>query len=632
MGDVRSIAIKNIVSPQETVSPEKVASYKDKQGRDDEDGIGIKYKDKVYLVDGNHRVSARLESGKTYANIRIINKDLRAMNGRLTQLTVAASGYKTRTETFDGREHLVVPVVALVEGVVHAMNAKNAEFVAASEFSRAPGGWNGRPLFFGHPLNKKGAPVSGNSPDVLEAKSIGRIFNSAIRSGKLAMEAWIDVEKAKEVAPEVLERVEAGETVEISVGVFVETDDVEGEYQGKKYLGEWHDIVPDHLALLPKTDEGACSVEMGCGVRAAKKQEAVVSEEKKTERKPSMLGKFLQMFRAAQPANEMSNSDLTRKLYDALRESVGGKLMNVEAFVPVTDPNRVVYTCYEQSSAIGPESCMGYQYVMYERQFTLDANGIVTLNDAVVEVEPVLSYEPVLMAEEVAEGEPMAAKGARNSKADAEKIQAMHDHSVALGAYCDPKMAAAPKTASGAPCSCGGHGGAPTNNSQEERNMTKEQIAKFLETATEDQIKALSVAAGEKPAEQPAAVAAPAAAVVAQPAAVEVKEPTLEDLIAKSSPEVQAAHAASVKASGDAKAATIKSLKDTGRCTIADKDLEAKSQAELDQLLALSGAPKAVAVDFGGQGAPKVAGAGDEKNTVPAPPNMNERILAKGKK
>jgi hypothetical protein len=58
---------------------------------------------------------------------------------KLTQLTVAASGYKTRTETFDGREYLVVPVVALVEGVVHAMNAKNAEFVAAEEFSRAPG-------------------------------------------------------------------------------------------------------------------------------------------------------------------------------------------------------------------------------------------------------------------------------------------------------------------------------------------------------------------------------------------------------------------------------------------------------------------------------------------------------------
>jgi hypothetical protein len=163
---------------------------------------------------------------------------------RLAQLTVAASGYTTRTETFDGRDHLVVPVVALVEGVVHAMNAKNAEFVSASEFSRAPGGWNGRPLFFGHPLSAKGAPVSGNTPAVLEAKSIGRIFNASIKSAKLAMEAWIDVDKAKEIAPEILERVEAGETIEISVGVFVDTDEAEGEYQGRKYLGEWHDIVP----------------------------------------------------------------------------------------------------------------------------------------------------------------------------------------------------------------------------------------------------------------------------------------------------------------------------------------------------------------------------------------------------
>jgi hypothetical protein len=200
--------------------------------------------------------------------------------------------------------------------------------------------------------------------------------------------------------------------------VFVETDEAEGEYEGKKYLGAWHDIVPDHLALLPKTDEGACSVEMGCGVRAAKQQEAVVADEKKTERKPSILGKFLQMFRAAQPANEMSNNDLTRKLSDALRAAGLRNLNYVEAFVPVTDPNRVVYSVYEPAVETG----MGYPYttyVLHERSVHPRRERRRDPWRRGVEVEPVLSYEPVLMAEEAGgtdRGEGRAQQQARSGE------------------------------------------------------------------------------------------------------------------------------------------------------------------------------------------------------------------------
>jgi hypothetical protein len=183
---------------------------------------------------------------------------------RVLKMSVAGA---TRTEQYQGREHLVVPVVALVEGVVHAMNSAYPEFVSAKEFSRAPTGWNGRPVFLGHPI-KDGRPVSGNSPDLLE-KSHRHHLRDTIKSKKLCMEAWIDVEKAKEVAPELLDRIAAKEEIQISVGVLVETDDAEGVYDGKKYLGAWHDLVPDHLALLPAEDAGACNWEMGCGVRAA---------------------------------------------------------------------------------------------------------------------------------------------------------------------------------------------------------------------------------------------------------------------------------------------------------------------------------------------------------------------------
>ncbi len=175
----------------------------------------------------------------------------------LKQFKIAADGLH-REETYQGRKHLVVPVVALVEGVVQAMNASKPELVTAEEFAKWPAGWNGRPVFLNHPI-KDGAPVSGNSKDILEEKAIGIIFNSKVKKGKLTMEAWIDVERAASLAPTLLERVTAGDPIEISVGVYAETDESTGEYQGKSYQGAWSDMAPDHLALLDEKTTGACS-------------------------------------------------------------------------------------------------------------------------------------------------------------------------------------------------------------------------------------------------------------------------------------------------------------------------------------------------------------------------------------
>ncbi|HMI90073.1 MAG TPA: hypothetical protein VK509_01865, partial [Polyangiales bacterium] len=56
-----------------------------------------------------------------------------------------------RTMQFESREHLVVPVIALVEGVVHAVNSDQPEYVPGTELARAPLGWNGRPVVGDHP-------------------------------------------------------------------------------------------------------------------------------------------------------------------------------------------------------------------------------------------------------------------------------------------------------------------------------------------------------------------------------------------------------------------------------------------------------------------------------------------------
>jgi hypothetical protein len=58
-------------------------------------------------------------------------------------------------------------------------------------------------------------------------------------------------------------------------------------------------------------------------------------------------------------------------------------------------------------------------------------------------VEPVTYFEPAGV-------DLKAAKGARHSQSDMARIQAMHDHTVDLGAQC----VAAPKAAAAAPCGC----------------------------------------------------------------------------------------------------------------------------------------------------------------------------------
>jgi hypothetical protein len=615
-----------------------------------------------------------------------------SLQQRSLTVRMGGPGVKTREESLNGRKHIVVPVIALVEGVIHAMNAKNAEFVSADEFSRAPQGWNGRPLFSGHPI-MDGQPVSGNTPQVLEQKSIGQIFNTNSANKKLKTEAWIDEEKSNAVDPTVLERVAEGTPIEVSVGVFVETDDEPGIYQGKRYTGSWHDIVPDHLALLAEGDEGACSRKMGCGVRAANKGNqpmelldldsfktlrnipqserdkmpaedfagpnrtfpisepedvdaaahslgraktdaagrakikskiisiayrkgkefvAQLPEDWKKKKDQKNSGSFLsrissavaEAIRGAGVSTTESDTDVRQELVEALREQEPG-LLCIEAVY--TD--RVIYSVYS-----------GGGVCCYQR--TYDDSYVVGSDR--VEVEPVTTWIPVASDDTPGDGV-TAAEGKRNSKTDQEKIQAMHDHAVALGAACDPKMASA--RVAGKPCACGGSH-PEAQNHPENRTMNKTELTKFLETATEDQIKALSAVAEGKNPETPAA---PAAAVVAPVAAAAAPAPkTIEEAIASVPEQFRGALTAGHKVAQDRKAATIKTLKDTGRCDVSDEKLNGMTQEELDSLVKLAGTVRA-AVDFGGAGAPAAKPAGSEQKDAPAAPNMAERIAASRK-
>jgi len=188
--------------------------------------------------------------------------------GGLRTLSTTADTSAVRQETWNGRDYTVVPVVALVEGVLQGLNAENPEFAPYSEFAKFPDGWNGRPVVMNHPM-VNGQLVSANSPEVLTDWQMGFMFNSVGEDKKLKTEAWIDnglvAEKGGEFQSTLDRLIANGEPVEVSTGLYTEITAENSSFKGNTYKGRWQNVVPDHLAILSAGSTGACSVEDGCG-------------------------------------------------------------------------------------------------------------------------------------------------------------------------------------------------------------------------------------------------------------------------------------------------------------------------------------------------------------------------------
>ena len=80
---------------------------------------------------------------------------------RLFKVQLQAGKPLIRHETFEGRDHLVVPVVMIVEGVLNGALVPTEELVASAE------AWNGRPVPILHPQRGE-EYVSANDPRVIE--------------------------------------------------------------------------------------------------------------------------------------------------------------------------------------------------------------------------------------------------------------------------------------------------------------------------------------------------------------------------------------------------------------------------------------------------------------------------------
>ena len=173
---------------------------------------------------------------------------------------VAPNG-RMHTATYQGAPHLVVPVIALVAGVVNGILAPAAVIQASVRH------WNGVPVLVGHPTDSTGQALSAYTSPAIAEGIIGRLMNCTYTQDRLRGELWMNLTLAASMGEAVqaaVTRLQAGHPLEVSTGFFAPTSPQTGTYDGRPYTGVYTDIRPDHLALLPDA-VGACSWDDGCG-------------------------------------------------------------------------------------------------------------------------------------------------------------------------------------------------------------------------------------------------------------------------------------------------------------------------------------------------------------------------------
>lgn len=212
----------------------------------------------------------------------------------------------SRHETFEGRDHLVVPVIMLRSDVV-----MNETLTPVEEIY--PPSWNGVPVTLGHPETGRGN-VPANSPEIIEKWGVGTIFNSRLDGEMLKAEAWIDVAKAENLKPGLVAELEDKDSeIDVSTGFFSMDEDKSGTLNGRDFVRVARAINPDHLALLPGAI-GACSWEDGCGIRANRKGAPMSTED--PEVKVSTVAAVMKMLgiNVAPKTNERGDDDDYRQM------------------------------------------------------------------------------------------------------------------------------------------------------------------------------------------------------------------------------------------------------------------------------------------------------------------------------
>lgn len=316
------------------------------------------------------------------------------------------------TGVLENREHLIVPVVMLIgDTVIQASNAPTPEFIPADVIeSSLITAWNGRPVTDGHPKRKNRA-VSANDPEMLSAYRMGVLFNTRFEDNKLKTSAWIDPERARELGGDAqlaVDKLTSGESIDVSVGVIVETEERSGiSPDGTKYGAVWIEIDGDHLAFLPSS-EGACNQSMGCGaprIAQSIREEnhmAVASATQTPASVPVAVDPVVQLSERKDFFSRLLSKFRPAMIFDdgqgddELREILMTALKKVE---PALDWICCVYPSSNAVIYMTIVTTLGsYEWIFkyWRRTYELSADGkSATLNNDAIEIRPKRVWETV---------------------------------------------------------------------------------------------------------------------------------------------------------------------------------------------------------------------------------------------
>jgi hypothetical protein len=286
--------------------------------------------------------------------------------------------YTTRVRQHQGEDHIIVPVVMMVEGVHCGSHGPLLHL--EQDLSKFPACWNGIPVVVNHP-ESDGMGVSANSPDIVDEQVVGRVYNTHYQDGKLRAEAWINENKTSNISPEVLTYIRQGRPLDVSVGVFTEDEPTSGVWNNEQYTAIARNHRPDHLALLPGA-EGACSWQDGCGVRANSKGGDSVTKDRDVN---SILKEFIHQ---GGIFNHLQNNE---RGYRELSSTIQSKLDAMDTdvrihFLEELYDDSFIYRISRREEGNAPRN------QLYRRGYTVNEDGSVTFAEEVTPVTKEVSY------------------------------------------------------------------------------------------------------------------------------------------------------------------------------------------------------------------------------------------------
>ena len=473
-----------------------------------------------------------------------------------------------RREQLEGVDFYVVPTILLVEGV-HSGLDNTPTYYPNSELAKFPAAWNGRPIVVMHP-DLDGHAVTASSPELLERQTVGNLYHCKFENNKLKGESWININKCRRISPEVMDMLEKNQPIEVSTGLFVESEIKDGVWNNEKYENTVYNFRPDHLALLPG-GIGACSWQDGAGMprlNAKGKEENDGSMISLIKKLASLVGVKTQIPNVL----ELSHGEIRRVLVDMLvadksfpsRGDAEVALYIVEVFDK--------YAIYEIEGKTRKQA------------YSIDAKDAIELVGDSVEVQKEVTYVPVEQNVNLQKKENK--KGGEKIMKREEKVKALiangswgEDAKEFLMGLEDPQFEVIEKIS--------------LNQKVEKKEGEKvevvdlEAMLKAEPAADETELAKVArkayneaIGANSKKVEN-----------------AEVKPQTVEDFIANAPAEMQETLGRSVKRDKAIKIKLVEGLMGNKRNEFSKEALEVKSLAELESLAKLG----QVEVDFGGK-------------------------------